>query len=82
MVYDSLVGQGGSLQKVPTTARLIDVGKRADKHTMPQEQINQVLLEEEAQKGQRVVRLKGGDPFLFWKGWRRTGTFDCKWYSL
>ncbi len=53
--------------KVPTTARLIDVGKRADKHTMPQEQINQVLLEE-AQKGQRVVRLKGGDPFLFGRG--------------
>ncbi len=56
MVYDSLVGTG-VLAKVPTTARLIDVGKRADKHTMPQEQINQVLLEE-AQKGQRVVRLK------------------------
>ena len=66
VVYDSLVGQG-VLAKVPTTARLIDVGKRADKHTMPQEQINQVLLEE-AQKGQRVVRLKGGDPFLFGRG--------------
>ena len=66
VVYDSLVGQG-VLAKVPSTARLIEVGKRADKHTMPQEQINQVLLEE-AQKGQRVVRLKGGDPFLFGRG--------------
>ena len=66
VVYDSLVGQG-VLAKVPSSARLINVGKRADKHTMPQEQINQVLLEE-AQKGYRVVRLKGGDPFLFGRG--------------
>ena len=66
VVYDSLVGQG-VLAKVPTEARLINVGKRADRHTMPQEQINQVLLEE-AQKGYRVVRLKGGDPFLFGRG--------------
>ncbi len=66
VVYDSLVGQG-VLAKVPTEVRLINVGKRADKHTMPQEQINQVLLEE-AQKGYRVVRLKGGDPFLFGRG--------------
>ena len=65
-VYDSLVGQG-VLAKVPSSARLINVGKRADKHTMPQEQINQVLFEE-AQKGYRVVRLKGGDPFLFGRG--------------
>lgn len=66
VVYDSLVGQG-VLAKIPSNVRLIDVGKRADKHTMPQEQINQVLLEE-AQKGNRVVRLKGGDPFLFGRG--------------
>ena len=66
VVYDSLVGQG-VLAKVPDTARLINVGKRADRHTMPQEQINQVLLKE-AQEGHRVVRLKGGDPFLFGRG--------------
>jgi uroporphyrinogen III methyltransferase/synthase len=66
VVYDSLVGQG-ILSKVPQNARLINVGKRASNHTMPQEQINQVLLEE-AQKGFRVVRLKGGDPFLFGRG--------------
>lgn len=66
VVYDSLVGQG-VLAKVPSSARLINVGKRADRHTMKQEQINQVLLEE-AQKGYRVVRLKGGDPFLFGRG--------------
>lgn len=62
VVYDSLVGQG-VLSKIPKTARCINVGKRASHHTMPQEQINEVLLKE-AKKGYRVVRLKGGDPFL------------------
>lgn len=66
VVYDSLVGQG-VLAKVPKSAKLINVGKRASNHTMRQEQINQVLLEE-AQAGNRVVRLKGGDPFLFGRG--------------
>lgn len=66
VVYDSLVGQG-VLSQIPSSAKLINVGKRANHHTMPQEQINKVLLEE-AQKGHRVVRLKGGDPFLFGRG--------------
>ncbi|MGI6070709.1 MAG: uroporphyrinogen-III C-methyltransferase [Blautia sp.] len=66
VVYDSLVGQG-VLSMIPREARCIDVGKRASHHTMPQEQINQVLLEE-AKKGLQVVRLKGGDPFLFGRG--------------
>ena len=66
VVYDSLVGQG-ILSQIPKTARCINVGKRASHHTMPQEQINEVLLEE-AKKGYRVVRLKGGDPFLFGRG--------------
>lgn len=66
VVYDSLVGQG-VLSQIPRSARLINVGKRASCHTMPQEEINRVLLEE-AQKGYRVVRLKGGDPFLFGRG--------------
>lgn len=66
VVYDSLVGQG-VLSKIPATARLINVGKRASHHIMPQEGINQILLEE-ARKGYQVVRLKGGDPFLFGRG--------------
>ncbi len=66
VVYDSLVGDG-ILAMVPEQARRINVGKRAGNHTMPQEEINRVLLEE-AQKGLRVVRLKGGDPFLFGRG--------------
>lgn len=66
VVYDSLVG-AGVLSMIPEGAKTIDVGKRASHHTMPQEEINQVLLTE-AQKGYRVVRLKGGDPFLFGRG--------------
>lgn len=66
VVYDSLVGQG-VLSQIPKSARLINVGKRANNHTMPQEEINKVLLSE-AEKGHRVVRLKGGDPFLFGRG--------------
>lgn len=66
VVYDSLVGDG-VLAMIPDSARLINVGKRASNHTMPQEQINQVLADE-AKKGNKVVRLKGGDPFLFGRG--------------
>lgn len=66
VVYDALVGQG-ILNKIPTGAKLINVGKRASRHIMPQEEINQVLVRE-AKEGKRVVRLKGGDPFLFGRG--------------
>ncbi len=66
VVYDRLIGQG-ILMLIPETAKCIDVGKRAGNHTMPQEQINQILLEE-ALQGKCVVRLKGGDPFLFGRG--------------
>ena len=66
VVYDSLVGEG-VLARIAEHARLINVGKRASHHTMVQEDINKVLLEE-AQKGNKVVRLKGGDPFLFGRG--------------
>ena len=66
VVYDSLVGDG-VLAMIPGEARLINVGKRAGNHTMRQEQINETLLSE-AKKGLRVVRLKGGDPFLFGRG--------------
>ena len=66
VVYDSLVGEG-VLAKIPEHARLINVGKRANHHTMVQEDINKVLLEE-AEKGNKVVRLKGGDPYVFGRG--------------
>lgn len=66
VVYDALVGEA-ILALVPPTARCINVGKRARNHTRSQWQINEILLEE-AQKGNTVVRLKGGDPFLFGRG--------------
>ena len=62
----ALVGQG-VLSQIPKEAKAINVGKTGFHHTMPQEKINQVLVEE-AKKGYRVVRLKGGDPFLFGRG--------------
>ncbi len=66
VVYDSLVGHG-IMSLIPEGVKCINVGKRSSHHTMPQWKINEVLLEE-AQKGRRVVRLKGGDPFMFGRG--------------
>lgn len=66
VVYDKLVGQG-ILSFIPKSAKLINVGKIAGNHPVPQDKINEILLEE-ALAGNRVVRLKGGDPFLFGRG--------------
>lgn len=66
VVYDRLVGES-ILLMIPETAEKIDAGKRSGNHTMPQEQMNELLLKK-AQEGKRVVRLKGGDPFLFGRG--------------
>ena len=66
VVFDRLVGPE-ILSLIPENAEKIDVGKQASNHPVPQYQINQILLEK-AQEGKRVVRLKGGDPFLFGRG--------------
>jgi len=55
------------LTLVKNDAEVIPVGKSAGKHTLPQEEIN-ALLVEKAKQGKTVVRLKGGDPYLFGRG--------------
>ena len=66
VVYDRLVSPA-VLEQIPAGTRTIDVGKEASRHPVPQHRINQILAEE-AQKGHNVVRLKGGDPFVFGRG--------------
>jgi uroporphyrinogen III methyltransferase/synthase len=66
LIYDRLVDDS-LLRLVPEDCEKIYVGKQAGHHVLPQWQINQLLLEH-AQRGQYVVRLKGGDPFLFGRG--------------
>ena len=66
VVYDNLVSQG-ILDMVAPTAERIFVGKMAGNHTLPQEDICQLLVDK-ALAGKFVVRLKGGDPFVFGRG--------------
>lgn len=66
VVYDDLIDPA-LLDSTPESAEQIYVGKRSGAHSAPQEEINQNLVEL-AQKGLRVVRLKGGDPYLFGRG--------------
>jgi uroporphyrinogen III methyltransferase/synthase len=66
VVYDRLV-HPAILEHAPADATLIYVGKEADRHTLTQSQINDVLSTQ-ALLGKTVVRLKGGDPFVFGRG--------------
>jgi uroporphyrin-III C-methyltransferase len=66
VVHDGLVDPA-VLAMAPRGARFISVAKRRARHTMPQEEIN-ALLVREALAGHDVVRLKGGDPFIFGRG--------------
>jgi uroporphyrinogen III methyltransferase/synthase len=66
VLYDALIGPE-VLSFARPGAELVPVGKRAGAHSMPQEEINRLLVARTAE-GRRVVRLKGGDPFVFGRG--------------
>lgn len=66
IVYDRLI-PAALLAKARTGAELIDAGKEPTKHRLSQDAINDVIIEK-ARAGKCVVRLKGGDPFIFGRG--------------
>lgn len=66
VLYDRLVSQS-ILQKLRPDAEIIHVGKSRDNHPIDQDTINEMLLKL-ALDGKRVLRLKGGDPFIFGRG--------------
>ncbi|HET8773992.1 MAG TPA: uroporphyrinogen-III C-methyltransferase [Thermoanaerobaculia bacterium] len=66
VALDALVSQDIAA-RIPKSTEVVYVGKRAGLHALPQDRINQLLVSE-AKKGKLVVRLKGGDPFVFGRG--------------
>ena len=66
LVFDHLVGDG-IMDLARADARRIYAGKEASNHTLPQESINRLLVDL-AREGLSVIRLKGGDPFIFGRG--------------
>jgi uroporphyrin-III C-methyltransferase/precorrin-2 dehydrogenase/sirohydrochlorin ferrochelatase len=67
VVIADRLGPTGVLAELDPAVQVIDVGKRPGHHPVPQEEIN-ALLVEHARAGRRVVRLKGGDPFVYGRG--------------
>lgn len=66
VLYDNLVSEG-VMELVRRDAERIYVGKKRSNHTLPQDDIN-ALLVKLAKEGKRVLRIKGGDPFIFGRG--------------
>ena len=66
VVYDALVNKD-LLRLAPKGAEIIYGGKRSKEHAIPQDELNQLLIRK-AKEGKTVVRLKGGDPYIFGRG--------------
>lgn len=76
IVHDHLIAEG-VLDLVRSDAQKICVGKRTSNHTVPQDELNRLLVRL-AREGKMVVRLKGGDPFIFGRGGEEIETlFEC-----
>ena len=75
-LYDHLVSQA-VLDLLPAAATRIYVGKQRDNHALPQQRINELLVRL-AREGKRVLRLKGGDPFLFGRGGEEIDTLAAE----
>lgn len=67
VVVADRLGPSSLLAELPVDVEVVDVGKAPGRHTVGQDEINRILVEH-AQQGRVVVRLKGGDPFLFGRG--------------
>ncbi|SBT17502.1 Siroheme synthase [Marinomonas gallaica] len=80
VLYDRLVGEQ-IIAMIPETAEKLYVGKAKSLHSLPQDQINQ-LLASKAKEGKVVVRLKGGDPFIFGRGGEELEELVCEGVSF
>ena len=67
VVVTDRLGPTSVLDELPGDVEVVDVGKTPGHHPVPQHEINRILVER-AQRGQTVVRLKGGDPFVYGRG--------------